>query len=133
MLAIILALSPIIYYFITGDMILTLPIYLPEMNAETFHSFMLAICVQAAVIIAASYLNFSFDTLIIIIFANTLMVASVIIEDLNELQTILKWRTASSLESKLRLIKIITMHKTYNEWVTFIILVYISQRQGQNN
>lgn len=110
--------SPLLYYTITGDMIPAMPIYLPDMNAETFPNFILIICVQAVMLFAGFCLVYAFDTLTIVIIFNMLMVGSIIVEDIQVLETVFNRRKYSPMESKMRLKKIILMHGKYNEWVT---------------
>lgn len=110
-----LAMGPIIYYLVTGEMTPAMPIYLPNMNTDTFSDFLLVICVHSAILLAAVCFVAASDTLTFIIFVNMFMVAMVIVDDIKELGSALKQQEYCPMKCKLRLIQIIRMHKTYSE------------------
>lgn len=66
-------------------------------------------------ITVAAYMVYVFEMLVIVIFVNMLMVAGLIVEDVKELQSVLRQRKHSTGEARLRLIKIVFMHQKYNE------------------
>lgn len=112
-----IAMGPFVNYLITGNMVPTLAIYLPEMTVETFNDFVLVVCVQSVMTMISAYLIYAFDTLIIIIFVNMLMLATITVAEIRALQGIVQRPHYSLNESKFRLIKIIRMHRKYSEWV----------------
>lgn len=113
LVVIAVAMFPLVYYLMTGDMVAALPIYLPEMRSDTIQSLVLVICAHTAMTMIVEYVVYAIDTLIIVIFVNILMVASVIVEEIRQLQTVVKQPRTG--ECKLRLIKIILMHQKYCE------------------
>lgn len=117
-----LAICPMLYYWVFGNILPTLPIYFPDMNSETFCDFLIVYCVHSIMNLTASYIVYAFDTLTIVVFVNMSMVAALIAGDIKELQCALIQHRYSASETKLRLLKIILMHKIYNEWVisTFV-------------
>lgn len=114
-LFITLALSPIIFYLITNEMMPAMPFYLPNMIADTFCNFILVVYVHSAILLAAVCFVAAFDTLTVVLFVNMFMVAMVIVKDVEEFGSFLKWEEYSPKIFKLRLIKIIGTHKMYNE------------------
>lgn len=110
-LIIILALSPIAYYLIAGVMMPTMPIYFPDTNYEMFNNFILIAFVHSVVLLSGLCMFYAYDTLLIVIFVNMLMVASIIVEDINELDCVLNKHKYAVKEPRQRLIKIIWMQK----------------------
>lgn len=110
-----LVISPMLYYLVSGKMLPTLPVYFPDMNADTFSNFLLIHCVHSIMNLVASYLVYVFDTLTIVVFVNMSMVSALIAEDIKELQCELQQHRYSTSATNLRLLKIILMHKKYNE------------------
>lgn len=93
----------------------SVPAYLPNMNLETIGDVILLLVVHSVMYFVGVFFVYALDSLIIIIFVNMLMVASIIVEDIRKVQNVLQQRKISTTESKLRLIKCILMHKKYEE------------------
>lgn len=110
-----MVMSPILLYLLAGDMTPSLPTYLPGMHADTFDNFILIIWIQTTTFLVATCFVYAFDTLVVVIFVNMLMVASLIVEEIRDLENALKQRESISVKSKLRMIKIIWMQWKYGE------------------
>lgn len=116
LVVIAVAIFPLMYYLIAGDLVASLPIYLPEMSSDTIQSLVLVVCVHSVMTMFVEYVVYAIDTLILVIFVNMLMVASIIAEEIKRLQDVAKQpRIYPPSECKSRLIKIILMHQKYNE------------------
>lgn len=105
---------PIACYAITGAMMPILPLYLPDRTFEIIDNFVLIFFVHPLILSAGICFIYVFDTLIFIIFVNLLMVASVIVADIKELDGVLKQPNNTAKESKWRMLKIVLMHKRYS-------------------
>lgn len=77
-------LYPIIYYWVMGIMVPAVLMFLPGLNTETLGNFILLIIVQSTIILTVQYIVYALDILAIVVVVNMLMVASVIVADINE-------------------------------------------------
>lgn len=117
MLYVALAFSPILYYWVTGEMTPAVTMYLPYMHADTFCHFILIVLVQSSMVVVGVGFLFAFDTLVFVVFVNMAMVALVIVEDVKKLEDALKLREHCVRKNNTRLTKVVMMHERYSMWV----------------
>lgn len=82
-----------------------------DTNYEMLNNFILIAFVHSVVLLSGLCMFYAYDTLLIVIFVNMLMVASIIVEDINELDCVLNKHKYAVKEPRQRLIKIIWMQK----------------------
>lgn len=93
----------------------SLEVHFPKIDENTTSGLAFLIVFNILIGAGGLFIVCSYDLLLFIIFANMLMVSSIIIGHLNELKDALLDPKCQTLEAKTRLLNIILMHKKYNE------------------
>lgn len=117
----IIAISVASFYILTPLLSTNYQLFAPNIlpvtviDHRTLNGFILTMAFQMGSLLFTAIMVFAYDTLIILLFTNLSMIASIITTDVIDLETQLRDGQISMHDIRRRLIKIIMMHRKYNE------------------
>lgn len=107
-------LIPVIAYLITGEFFAATGNFVPGISADTLFGWILLIIIDAIVIACGCFIAVSFDGLCYAIFANMLMVASILRDSLIAFGELMQTKQLALAQCRRIFLNSITMHLKYS-------------------